>query len=253
MKLGRATKEDRPHVETVRHAIRSARQQTCNMMLIMGQSNRIWHYWSGKYPGSVGVLIGPSYGKKVPVDPWMPFVLDNDAFAAWRDNKPWNENAWREMLSRIRMTGLSPLWAAVPDVVTNREATIQNWSIYRDEIKSLGWHAAFCVQDGMTPDDVPSDADVVFIGGSDRWKFPNLTMWTKNFQRVHCARVNAPRMIQSCADNGCESIDGTGWFRDPSRQDKLPFIERFIGGKTIRHPELDFTFSPPACSCEQTA
>lgn len=207
-------------------------------MLIMGQSNRIWHYWAGKYPGSVGVLIGPSYGKKVPIDPWMPFVLDNDAFTAWRDKKPWSVEAWREMISWVRMTGLKPLWAAVPDVVADRNATLANWERYADEIAALEWPTAFCVQDGMTPDDVPTNADVIFVGGTDRWKFPNLKIWTDNFPRVHCARVNSPEMIESCARLGCESIDGTGWFREPSRPDKLPFLKLFIEGKRNNHPNL---------------
>ncbi len=59
------------------------------MMLLCGQSNRIWHYWAGRHPGSVGLLVSPDYFKKVPLDPWMPFALDNGAFAAWRDKTPW--------------------------------------------------------------------------------------------------------------------------------------------------------------------
>lgn len=208
------------------------------MMLIMGQSNRIWHFWSGRYPGSVGVLIGPSYGTKVPLDRWMPFVLDNDAFTAWRDKKAWDVEAWRGMLSMVRMTRLTPLWAAVPDVVANREETLRNWDIYAGEIEALGWTKAFCVQDGMTPDDVPSNADVIFVGGSDGWKFPNLPMWTQHFPRVHCARVNSVEMFEACERLGCESIDGTGWFRDPSRQDKLPAVERFIEGHRNQHHQL---------------
>lgn len=197
------------------------------MMLICGQSNRIWHYWAGKYPGSVGVLIGPSYGKKVPVDKWMPLVLDNDAFTCWRDNRPWNLEAWMNMLKWISMTRIKPLWAAIPDVVADRERTLDNWPIYSPIVKRLGWSAAFCVQDGMTPDDVPNDADVIFVGGSDGWKFPNLSMWTTHFPRVHCARVNATEMLEACDRLGCESVDGTGWFRDLSR---FPRIERFIEG-----------------------
>ncbi len=208
------------------------------MMLIMGQSNRVWHYWAGKYPGSVGVLIGPSYGKKVPVDRWMPFVLDNDAFTCWRDKRPWDVEAWRKMLQWIRMTGQKPLWAAVPDVVANRLATIESWKRYSDEIRELDWPMAFCVQDGMTPEDVPKDADIIFVGGSDGWKFPNLSIWTSAFKRVHCARVNAPEMIEACDRLKCESIDGTGWFRDPSRSDKVPALERFIEGHRNPTPEL---------------
>jgi len=200
------------------------------MMLIMGQSNRIWHYWAGKYPGSVGVLIGPSYGKKVPIDDYMPLVLDNDAFTCWRDKKPWKVETWRFMLAWVRMNKVKPIWVAIPDMVADRKSTMNNWPVYSPEIKSLGWPCAFCVQDGMTPDDVPSDADVVFVGGTDRWKFPNLKMWCDNFPRVHCARVNPVRMIEWCEELGCESVDGTGWFRDPSRQDKLPAIKKFIEG-----------------------
>lgn len=200
------------------------------MMLISGQSNRIWHYWAGRYPGSVGVLIGPSYGTKVPIDPWMPFVLDNDAFTCWRDKKPWDVHAWREMLVRVKIRGLKPLWAAVPDVVANREATLTNWDIYAREVESMDWPMAFCVQDGMTEKDVPKSADVVFVGGSDSWKFPNLKRWTENFPRVHCARVNPAQKIELCDELGCESVDGTGWFRAPDREDHLPRLKWFIEG-----------------------
>jgi hypothetical protein len=207
-------------------------------MLIAGQSNRIWHWFAGKYPGSVGVLIGPSYGKKVPIDSWMPFVLDNDAFTCWRDKKPWNVCAWRRMLEWVRMTRHTPLWAAVPDVVADRNSTLRNWAIYASEIKGLGWNAAFCVQDGMTKADVPSDADVIFVGGSDGWKFPNLQMWTDNFQRVHCARVNAVQMIEACDRLGCESVDGTGWFRAADRKDHIPALKLFIEGHRNQTPNL---------------
>ncbi len=206
------------------------------MMLIMGQSNRIWHYFAGRFPNSVGVLIGPSYGTKVPIDPWMPFVLDNDAFTAWRDKKPWDVDAWRGMLTRVRMLRIKPMWAAVPDVVADRERTLANWDVYADEIKRLGWDTAFCVQDGMTERDVPDDADVIFVGGTDGWKFPNLSRWTENFPRVHCARVNATEMLESCERLGCESVDGTGWFRDISR---FPRIQRFIEGHRTHLRQLE--------------
>lgn len=208
------------------------------MMLINGQANRIWHFFSGKYHGSVGVLISPSYATKVPLDPWMPFVLDNDAFVAWRDSKPWDEAAWLAMIKRVRATRLKPMWAAVPDVVTDREKTIANWDRYSAVVLDLGWPAAFCVQDGMRPEDVPSTASVVFVGGSDGWKLRNLHLWTENFPRVHCARVNSIEMIEACERMGCESVDGTGWFRDPSRQDKLPAIRRFIEGHRNQTMEL---------------
>lgn len=206
------------------------------MMLLCGQSNRIWHYWAGKYPGSVGLLVGPSYLSKVPIDYWMPCVLDNDAFIAWKDQKPWDEHAWMQMLSTIQSRGIIPRWAAVPDAVGDRDLTLRKWEIYHPIIRKIGWPSAFCAQDGMTPDDIPDTADVVFIGGTDAWKFQNLEVFTRNFPRVHCARVNAPSKIDLCHELGCESIDGTGWFREPSRDDKLPALRRYIEtGRAQRH------------------
>lgn len=200
------------------------------MMLMCGQSNRIWHYWAGKYPGCVGVLIGPSYGKKVPIDKWMPFALDNDAFQSFSKNKPWDFEAWKKMLDWVRLTRIEPLWVIVPDVVGNREATLSNWYKYSPFILDLGWRTAFAVQDGMGIGDVPSDVDVVFVGGTDAWKFPNLQTWTECFPRVHCGRVTSKEMIEACERVGCESVDGTGWFRAPDRPDHLPMLERFLEG-----------------------
>lgn len=208
------------------------------MMLLCGQTNRIWHYWAGRYPRSVGMLIAPSYHLRIPLDKWMPFAVDNGAFVAWRDNKPWSMDDFYRMIERIRMTKLNPLWVAIPDVVADRDKTRAQWCIFAPEIQLLGWKTAFCVQDGMTPKDVPAGADVIFVGGTDGWKFPNLPMWTDNFPRVHCARVNAPEMIEACERCGCESVDGTGWFREPSRDDKIPALERFIEGHRNQTPTM---------------
>lgn len=210
------------------------------MMLLCGQSNRIWHYWCGKYPGSVGLLVSPSYYQKVPFDEWMPFVLDNGAFIAWRDGVPWNLEEWRAMLRQVKMSGMNPRWCAVPDVVADKKKTIEQWDNHFEEVEALGWNTALCVQDGMVPEDVPAEADVIFVGGTDQWKFRNLKMWTDCFDRVHCARVNSQRMIERCEELGCESVDGTGWFRDPSRPDKLPMLENFIAGHRARINQMQF-------------
>lgn len=208
------------------------------MMILCGQSNRAWHYWAGKYPGSVGLLIGPSYRNKVPVDAWMPYALDNDAFSAWKHKKPWDFEAWKSMLGWARLLGKPPLWVLIPDAVGDRETTLKNWETYSPALHRIDWPLAFAVQDGMTPDDVPAKAAVVFVGGTDGWKFPNLKMWTEHFPRVHCARVTSQQMLEACEREGCESVDGTGWFREPSRSDHLPMLERFIEGHRNKTPEL---------------
>jgi hypothetical protein len=210
------------------------------MMLLCGQSNRVWHWAAGRWPGKVGLLLGPNYFDKTPIDPWMPFALDNDAFSAWSKGVPWSFDSWKEMLGKVRlMTPRKPLWVLVPDVVGNRELTLRNWDSYSSTARKLKAPLAFAVQDGMTVSDVPNDAEIVFVGGTDGWKFPNLKMWVESFPRVHCGRVNSPQMFLRCEELGCESIDGTGWFMDPSRADKLPAVLRFLEGSMEKHPELN--------------
>jgi len=159
----------------------------------------------------------------------MPFALDNGAFIAWRDEQPWDYEGWKDFLAYVRMTGQKPLWTAVPDAVGDKDKTLNNWDKYAADIP-CDWPKAFCVQDGMIFSDVPANADVIFVGGTDRWKFPNLEHWTTHFLKVHCARVNSPQMIEACERLGCESVDGTGWFLEPSRNDKLPALKRFVEG-----------------------
>lgn len=207
------------------------------MMLLCGQSNRVWHFLAGRHPGSVGVLVGPSYFDKVPIDDWMSFALDNDAFGCWMRGTELDVVAWQLMLRKVDFIRRKPLWAAVPDVVGNKDATIELWHRHAWNIIDRGWDAAFVVQDGMKPCDVPKQASVVFVGGTDGWKFPSLTMWTEHFGRVHCARVNAIDKLEMAERVGCESADGTGWFRDLAR---FPRIRAFAEGfRTWKNqPEL---------------
>jgi hypothetical protein len=204
-----------------------------SMMLLCGQSNRVWHFLAGKYPGSVGLLISPAYRTKVPIDDWMPYVLDNGVFKL---REKWTEHEWFEMLAWAQLLGQKPRWILLPDVVGSREGTLARWKQFYPFAKAYRWPLAFAVQDGMTADDVPNEADVVFVGGTDVFKFPTLPMWCERFPRVHCGRVTALAMIERCEELGCESIDATGWFRAPDRPDHIPSIRRFIEGH--RNPQM---------------
>lgn len=205
------------------------------MMLMCGQSNPVWHYWAGIHPGRVGVLVGPSYWSKLKMRKWMPYALDNDAFIAWSNKEEWSESAWREMLQGAKMTGLKPLWCLVPDVVADRNATIENWKRYYPEAAKYGWPLAFAVQDGMTPDDVPPEASVVFVGGTTAFKWSQLPTWTKHFKRVHVGRVNEVSALLTCQRLGVESADGSGWFKDTRRLDAL---EAWMNGEIKTTPVL---------------
>lgn len=199
-------------------------------MLVMPANNSKWqvHYWQGKYGGlghlySVGSFKGP-YGH-------LPYALDNGRFPAWSSGKPWVEADYMNLLEQARKacdSGLWPLWALVPDVVADKDATLAQWGEWSEKVRLHlpGVPLAFAAQDGMTPDDVPLDADVVFMGGSDDFKRPSIRPWCREFPRVHVGRVNSYSMLVHCYESGAESCDGTGWFRGD--QNQLKGLETFL-------------------------
>lgn len=188
-------------------------------------------YLAGKYPGKVGHIHSPQ-AKRNPPGPFefIPYALDNGAFIAG-DN--WTEDRWLAMLEWAKLSGQPPLWALVPDVVGDRLRTLRKWDIYSPVLKRYGWPLAFAVQDGMTPEDVPRDAEVIFVGGSTEWKWQTVTLWCNAFQRVHVGRVNTYRRLWYCHDAGAESCDGSGWFCGDQKQYRglNAYLEESTGAK----------------------
>lgn len=221
------------------------------MMVLCGQSNQIWHYFAGKFPGRVGVLLGPSYFKKQAIRSWMPYALDNDAYTAWSQKKEWDEGAWLKMLESAKRSGQDPLWVLVPDVVADKEGTLEQWHRYGPLAARYGWPLAFAVQDGMTPGDVPNGADVVFVGGTTEWKWSTLPTWANAFPRVHVGRVNEMRRVFTCESLGVESVDGSGWFRDTLNGRRIPLLQAWLEGTLKDHPDLPMAIDRNVvCVCD---
>jgi len=181
------------------------------MVMPSNNSSGVVHYLAGKYPGSVGWLLGPSSWKDP--RPYLPYALDNDAYTAWTQRKPWDEAAWLTMLKKARKAVRQPLWCLVPDVVADRTATLENWKRYVGVVLDFGFEPAFAAQDGMTASDIPEESKVVFIGGTTEWKWKSLATWAATGRRIHVGRVNEVNRLNSCQRLKVESVDGSGWFR----------------------------------------
>jgi hypothetical protein len=149
----------------------------------------------------------------------IPWALDNGVFGAFTSGKEWNEEPLYQFMDAY--AAWKPMWVVVPDSVGNAEKTIRMWHQHSPALKAFGVPLAFAAQDGMATEDVPEDADIVFVGGSTSWKWKSLPMWTSHFERVHVGRVNSRRLLEIAEENGAESCDGTGWFRDPKRTQEL--------------------------------
>jgi hypothetical protein len=184
-------------------------------MIVMPSSNTGFECGRlfGAYPHRMAHLIGADDKRNPPAR----YAIDNGIFGAHCSGREWSPEPFFGLLETIAQWS-RPMWAVVPDSVGNREETLDRWARYAATVRLFDVPLAFAAQDGMTPDDVPDDADVVFIGGSTEWKWRNLTIFTAAFPRVHVGRVNTYRLLWMAHKAGAESCDGTGWFRGDQKQ-----------------------------------
>jgi len=201
-------------------------------MIVMPSNNSkgIVHYWAGRgYP--IAWLLNPDRSSGEPVT-WMPYAIDNGRFAVWSAGGEWKEGPFLRMLDHYAPYPHQPTWVVVPDVVGDRDATLREWDNWHPVLSAgYDYDWAFVVQDGMEPGDVPSEASIIFIGGTFEWKWRHLRKWRESFDRIHVGRVNTLRHLLICKDMGCESTDGTGWFRAPQRTDDLHRFFRIQAGE----------------------
>ena len=223
---------------------------------MLGNDSHQWlHFLAGKYPNRVGWLVAPTTPGCKKKREWLPYAFDNGAWGAFVAGEPWDEKPFFTMLDEnaedlsdaanvrdrkeysISGEKLLPRWVAVPDVVADKEKTLEKWDQFAPRLKEFGIPLAFVAQDGMTPADVPEGAEVVFLGGSHKWKWRNAETFCSLFPRVHIGRVNSVAKLRRAEQFGAESVDGTGWVRAGERRDGWRGVELFLSGEP--DPQLD--------------
>jgi hypothetical protein len=183
-------------------------------------------YIAGNYPGRLAHLYSPN-GWMIPKQT-VRYALDNGRFS-----QDWSEATYLKMLKKASFHREQPMWALVPDVVGDRDATLREWDVWSPRLREMGFDTlAFAAQDGMSTKDVPSEAALVFIGGTTKWKWGSLGMWTEHFPRVHVGRVNTEKRLWEAHEAGAESVDGTGYFRGDPKQlaGLLSYLQRSSDG-----------------------
>ena len=183
-------------------------------------------YFAGKYLGRIGHLH--NVDKLMQPRPNVPWALDNGVFGAHQKGSTWSEEPLYQYLDTYGQ--LAPEWVVVPDWVGDRDETLRKWDQHYNALRAFGVPLAFAAQDGMTPEDVPTEASILFVGGTTSWKWRKLRMWTEAFPRVHVGRVNTYRLLWMAHDAGAESCDGTGWFRGDRKQ--LAGLDQYLHEST---------------------
>jgi len=179
------------------------------------------HYFAGKYPSKIGLLMSPDGWRPVPW--YFPYALDNGAF------KNFDKNEFIKMLLKCRVLH-DALWVVVPDVVGDAETTMRMWHKWKNKVASFGYPLAFACQDGMEPQDVPKEAFCAFIGGTTEWKLENAHRFKGICKWLHIGRVSTRARLKWAEEIGADSCDGTGWFREGMGGDRVNgLIEYFEG------------------------
>ena len=185
-------------------------------MIVMPSNNTagLVHYLAGACPGKIGLLISPGGWRLPPF--YMPYAIDNGAFKGFK-KKP-----FMDLVARLHPLKNKPLFIAVPDKLADPEETLKLWHMWQGQIK---FKKAFVAQDGHMPQDVPKNADAVFVGGTTDWKIENAHKFKGLTKWLHIGRVSTPNRLDWAAAIGADSCDGTGFFRSTRRKmDLFEFI-----------------------------
>lgn len=166
-------------------------------------------------PDRLGCLLTPDAGNAVP-GPGIQWAADNSAFTNW------DPAAFCRMLGRISgKPGCR--FVACPDVVGDAYETARLFYQWQPVIKALGLPAALVLQDGQEAQGIPWNMiDALFIGGSTEFKLgPVAAKAVREGKRrgkwVHMGRVNTRQRFRYACELGCDSVDGSGFSKWPSR------------------------------------
>lgn len=168
-----------------------------------------------KYWDHVGVLFSPERKRFYPT---VPYAIDNGAYGAWLKGEDFNAGLFQKVLHDFSGKGYK-LFAVCPDKVNDRAATMRMWDTWHPLLLREGWPSAFVFTNGMTIEDIPDNADYVFIGGDNEFKEWAITQIPRIKQPVHVGRVNHHSRLWKSHNYGAFSCDGTGWFRGDKHQE----------------------------------
>ena len=156
-----------------------------------------------------GLLLSP--GK--PRDPRFVHALDNGAWGAFQQGKPFDVAAFEKHVG-AHADGAE--FVVVPDIVAAGLDSLRVSLGWLPRLAGVAKRRLLAVQDGMSAADVApylSPEVGIFVGGSTEWKLATMRAWGQLARThgayLHVGRVNTIRRIRYCQDAGADSFDGT--------------------------------------------
>lgn len=143
----------------------------------------------------------------------MPYALDNGAWSAYQQGRPFDDAAF---VRALRLLGAGADWTTLPDVVAGGHASLDLSLRWMRQVLDESPRSLLAVQDGIGAEDVRpflGERVGIFVGGSTAWKLATIDRWAALAREIGCwchvGRVNTARRIRHCATAGATSFDGT--------------------------------------------
>lgn len=159
-----------------------------------------------------GNLLSPQHWFKSGKTRKVQYAIDNGAWIAFKKEIEWQKETFLNILKLASLEEIKPDFIVCPDVVGNAIMTSKLWKKWYPILSEFEFKIAFALQDGHTLQDVPPQADLLFLGGTTQWKLKNISVFCPRFP-THVARVNSHNRLWLAHNNNAISIDGTGWSR----------------------------------------
>ncbi len=144
----------------------------------------------------------------------FPYCLDNGAWTAFVQNRPWDSARFIDALRRF---GPQADFVVVPDIVMGGDESLQRSRLWLPHVLRHTRLGLLAVQNGMTPDLVRSMIGArvgIFVGGDTPWKERTMFTWAQLARECgsycHVGRVNTARRVRLCQMAGVDSFDGSG-------------------------------------------
>lgn len=151
--------------------------------------------------------------------PGLPWCLDNGAFSAYRQGRPFDGPLFERVLRKVP-SHHRPDFAVIPDIVAGGLNSLLFSLAWLPRLPH-GWPWYLAVQDGMTEQDVePYVCQVagLFVGGTLEWKHATAERWVAFARRhqlkVHVGRVGSVPDLAWAERIGADSADSTTWARN---------------------------------------
>lgn len=201
-------------------------------MLVGGGTSTIAPYQANT--DHLGRLATPRIWSRITDYPasGLPWAADNDCFQGL------DAPAYTRLLDRIASVDRSRfLFVTVPDVVADADATMQRWREWFSQVDTRGLPAAFVLQDGQRPDQIPWDhSAALFIGGSTDYKLgPDAAAIIRQAKArgkwVHVGRLNTEPRLRYFEQLDIDSFDGSQFSRFPAT-----YIPRWL--ERLRYRQL---------------